>query len=183
MDKQRLPYSRALEIAQGAVDDIGEYCERIEIAGSIRRKKDTIGDIEIVCIPRKVQGLDLFGGPGEEINLLEQKLREYHILKGGEKYKQIALASINMDVFICQPETWGMIYTIRTGSADFTHWLVTPRQKGGGMPSNMSAKDGRLWRNGAAVDTPEERDVFAAVGVQWIEPEKRIDGKWRNGAF
>jgi DNA polymerase/3'-5' exonuclease PolX len=160
-----------------------DYCERIEIAGSLRRMKPTIGDIEIVCIPKIVQGLDLFGGPGERINLLEEQTRGYHILKGGPKYKQIQLKSIKLDLFIATPETWGMIYVIRTGCADFTHWLVTPRQKGGALPSNMRAADGRLWMGNTALDTPEERDVFDTLRLEWIEPEQRTSGLWRVGAF
>lgn len=180
MDKARMPYKDALKLAESFIADVGEYCERIEIAGSLRRKKETIGDLEIVAIPKIVMGLDLFGGPGEPISLLEQQLSSYRKLKNGALYKQLELASINLDLFITTPEKWGVIYTIRTGSADFSNWLVTARQKGGGLPSNMRVQDGRLWYGGAALPTPEERDFFGFICLDWIAPEKRIEGTWKR---
>jgi DNA polymerase/3'-5' exonuclease PolX len=170
---QKLPYTKALKLAQAFIRDIRDKCERIEIAGSLRRHKPEVGDIEIVCIPKIVQGRDLFGGPGAPQNLLEEYIGTYHLLKNGPKFKQIALASINIDLFITTPAQWGVIYTIRTGCAEFSHWLVTQRRNGGALPSNMRVNDGRIWIGDLLLETPAERDVFDAVGLHWIEPEDR----------
>ena len=43
-----MEYNKALEIAEKTKAQLAPYCERIEIAGSIRRKKPDVGDIEIV---------------------------------------------------------------------------------------------------------------------------------------
>ena len=43
---------RAKEIAEKVVSQLSPYCERIEIAGSVRREKPFPKDVEIVCIPR-----------------------------------------------------------------------------------------------------------------------------------
>lgn len=47
-----MEHSAALKIAEGLVCEFGPYCERVEIAGSIRRGKAEVGDIEIVAVPR-----------------------------------------------------------------------------------------------------------------------------------
>jgi DNA polymerase/3'-5' exonuclease PolX len=52
--------------------------------------------------------------------------------------------------------------------------MVTSKQYGGYMPSNLNVKDGRLWTHGDALHTPEEVDVFEIYGMEYIEPEKRI---------
>jgi DNA polymerase/3'-5' exonuclease PolX len=50
--KQRIPLARARIIAGEIVDLLTPVCERIEVAGSVRREKATVGDnIEIVCVP------------------------------------------------------------------------------------------------------------------------------------
>ncbi len=43
---------KALEIAEKTKELLAPYCERIEIAGSIRRKKPEVKDIELVAIPK-----------------------------------------------------------------------------------------------------------------------------------
>ncbi|MES1181962.1 MAG: hypothetical protein ABUL44_04115, partial [Flavobacterium sp.] len=47
-----MEYSKAKSIADKAILLLKEHCIRIEIAGSIRRKKSEVKDIEIVAIPK-----------------------------------------------------------------------------------------------------------------------------------
>ena len=73
-------YDVAFPIAQGIVNHLRDYTGRIEIAGSLRREKQDVGDIEIICIP-KVQKVDshvsLFGvAEKKEVNLLDKRLNE-----------------------------------------------------------------------------------------------------------
>lgn len=51
-DKQRWPLKEALIIAETLANVLELRCERIIIAGSIRRRRDTVGDIEMLYIPR-----------------------------------------------------------------------------------------------------------------------------------
>jgi DNA polymerase/3'-5' exonuclease PolX len=172
---KRMIFYDALDLANSFIADVGGGCEHIEIAGSLRRLKPDVGDIEIVCIPKVVMGLDLFGGPGEQKNVLDDYLSGYQIVKGGEHYKKIRLASIDIDLFITTPEKWGVIFMIRTGSAEFSHRMVTPRNQGGLMPSNYHVKDGRVWHKAdtSPIDTPNEIDVFRLWGMAYIEPKDR----------
>ena len=54
-----MKYSKAKRIADSVLQELKPHCERIEIAGSIRRKKEYPNDIEIVSIP-KPYDVDLF---------------------------------------------------------------------------------------------------------------------------
>ena len=54
-----MKYLKAKEIADSVLQKLKPHCERIEIAGSIRRKKANPNDIEIVAIP-KPYDVDLF---------------------------------------------------------------------------------------------------------------------------
>lgn len=50
--KTRWPHAEALEIAEEIKEALAHHCERIEIAGSIRRKKPEVGDIELLFVPK-----------------------------------------------------------------------------------------------------------------------------------
>lgn len=176
-----LPFARNL--ARRMVDLLTPECIRIEIAGSIRREKPEVGDIEIVLIPKPLH--DLFGEPLYGAERIEAALRAdgYELLKNGDHFKQARVpgGQVNFDIFLTTAEQWGVIYTIRTGSADFSHWLVTPRQQGGALPSSLRVADGRIWSGKTALETPEEADVFRAAGLNWIPPMDRREGEWKRG--
>ena len=95
----------------------------------------------------------------------------------GAKYKRLVFAhageAFPLDLFVTQPAEWGVVFTIRTGSADFTHRLVTPRRHGGLMPDGMREHGNAIWDGERQLVTPEERDVFAALGLAWVPPERR----------
>lgn len=180
MSKSKLPLSQALPLAEKIAKELRPYCARIEIAGSIRRKRPEIGDIEIVCIP--LTQVNLFGDPGGSLldPELEYLIQEERIIRGdkwGPKYKKFHPASkpdIAVDLFITTAPEWGYTFTIRTGSADFSARIVTPKQKGGYLPGHLQVGYCRLWKNGQALETPEEEDIFKALGLEWIPPEERI---------
>ena len=50
--KERIPLAEGVKLANEVVALLETSCERLEVAGSIRRQKETVGDVEIVCIPR-----------------------------------------------------------------------------------------------------------------------------------
>ena len=173
----KTPLAAVLPIAQRLLAALAPYCERLELAGSLRRNKPLVGDIELVAIPRRQR--DLLGQPLPGHTLLDGFLTDRGVVfaKRGEKYQQFAYGSHTVDLFIATPATWGSIYTIRTGSADFSHWLVTPRPHGA-CPWSVrfgAAGDhpGRLTQAGRLLATPEEADVFNALGLATIDPADR----------
>jgi DNA polymerase/3'-5' exonuclease PolX len=162
-------------------------CERIEPAGSYRRGKPEVKDIDLVCIPKIEVQLDLFGQPGTQINYLEALLPQVVIAQGGltvingPRQKKIRLQEgIKLELWsVLPPAQFGAIFLIRTGPEDFSHWIVTQRSIGGGLPSNMKEKRGALWRHGKIIETPEETDFFREVGLDYAEPSRRR-AMWRR---
>ena len=114
-----------LEIAQAmalsVLDDLLPAVDRIAIAGSIRRMKPQVGDIEILCIPKYKEVKDLFGTINLESklpDLLEYltAIRSWKRIQGGVLYCQYhLLGEINLDLFITTPEKWGLSLVLRTG--------------------------------------------------------------------
>jgi len=62
-DGRRIPREHALPVAEALRDELQSVCDRIEIAGSLRREKPTVGDIELVAQPKLFpsEDRDLFG--------------------------------------------------------------------------------------------------------------------------
>jgi DNA polymerase/3'-5' exonuclease PolX len=160
-------------------------CTRIEIAGSIRRGKTEVHDIDLVCQPTITHTPDLFGEPGTRRDWLDALLPQIVMDMGalvvinGPRKKKIRLQEgIALEIWkVIEPAEFGTIYLLRTGPEDFSHWLVTPRSIGGGMPSWMRHKDGALWKHDTKISTPEEEDVFRALKMDYIEPAKR-QARW-----
>lgn len=188
--KTKMPYDQALIIGQHFLGLLCSACQRIELAGSLRRKEPMIGDIEIVALPWFEPERDMFGlETGHKISCLDSQLDivlpypEKALIKNGSRYKQIYLPGddITVDLFIqLRPETWGVNFALRTGSQDFSTWLVTKRRQGGACPSHLQVSDGLLLHESRIIPTLEESDFFEALQLKWIPPEEREKGRWHT---
>lgn len=158
---------RAQDISQEIVQKLKPYCSQIEVAGSIRRKKPFVHDIDIVLIPAN-QGQLLLA-----LRALGQ------IKSGAGKLLRIdiptSFGGCSVDFYIATPETWATLLLIRTGSKEHNIKLCSlARQKGmilhadgSGlfkMPPGISVK--RM-----AGDT--EESIFQALGLTYKKPEER----------
>jgi DNA polymerase/3'-5' exonuclease PolX len=173
---------KARMIAERLVDDLKPYCERIEIAGSIRRKKADVGDIEICCIPKILWDEDLVGNSVPQYVETDRAVDEWlmngrRLIKNGSRFKQIEIQDgFNLDLFLVYPPAqWGVIFALRTGPAEYSRWLVTLRNKGGALPSNYRCKNGGIIPDGLTAPIPmdDEGELFYLLGLDWCEPEYR----------
>lgn len=190
-------YSEALAKAESLLTFLQPACERIEIAGSLRRQKAEIGDIELVAIPRRTVVLDMFGqASGYICNLAELLEREGipRVKQGrkvdGERLKGFMWEGIGVDLFLCEQATWAMCLLIRTGSKAYSQWFMTPRRKGGALPSGMRVADQRLYQHDQPVaGIVEERDLYVAVNharhaqnaplIRYHKPQDRSETIWK----
>ena len=171
-----MKHEQACRIAEGVASILEPECERIAIAGSIRRGKPEVKDIEIVVIPKTRVVKDMFKLP-ITFSALEQypwSLIGKLVLDGPRQKKIRLYEGIALDLYIVLPPAqWGVIYTIRTGPADFSQWVVTPRKKGGALPSSSKVSEGRVLEYGKPLAMGEEIDFLNYLGLGWIEPEER----------
>lgn len=160
-----MEYSEAHKIAVEVKSMLAPHCERIEIAGSIRRKKPEVKDIEIVAIPKPYDTGLFENGIATIINGWEKVKGELPC-----KYTQRILPSgIKLDIFFATPENWGLIYAIRTGSSDYSHKVLAT----GWVKRGYKSEGGMLMSNGRPVIIREEEDLFDIIGVPFVSPEKR----------
>ena len=86
------------------------------------------------------------------------------------KYTQRILPDgIKLDMFFAEPENWGLIYAIRTGSAEYSHKVLAA----GWVKAGYQSRDGYLWHGRDKYNCREETDLYNRIGLTWIEPEFR----------
>ena len=150
-------------------------CERITVAGSIRRRKPEVGDIEVLAIPKYVATVDQLD---REIGaLMVQGILGFRLNKLGSrgygpKNKLLVHqeSGIGLDVFSTTEECWAVSLVVRTGG-ERTNKEIASRALERGM---------RFRAYGDGFDTPDghlrcnsEQEVFQAVGLRYLPPERR----------
>lgn len=178
----------AREQAEALVREIAPFCERVEIAGSVRRGRPEVKDIEIVAVPRwdEHPGADLFGDPVEYNRLHEwavgqsgirwiktgtPEVIDWQPKAAGKYWRGLLVGNTKLDLFLARPENFGAIFLIRTGSAEFSQAVVTHAKRIG-----KPCVEGFFHNGGEPVATPEEEDVFRLLSLAWVAPELRTDG-------
>lgn len=195
----KMVLANADRLVQQIFEVLRPGCDRLQVAGSIRRRDAHVGDIEMVAIAKDNEG-GLFGVNPEAPTQLDVVLGEQveaeriRIDKNGPKYKRCWLTKSErwLDLFIVKPETWGVLLAIRTGPAALSKAMVTQQHKGGLLENGLSVADGRVWRGRVTEDLPEgvtrkpavleqgelvpiesEEHFFSLMSCGWLEPHQR----------
>jgi len=185
---KRYPLSEMVEISETIRAVLEPTCERLIVVGSVRRKKETCHDCEIVSQQR---GTELYKLTD---SLLAQGIIAHRLDKNGrksygQKYRRLLWDGVPFDLFVVPPAEYGATVVIRTGSADFSHAMVIPRgaygicRETGERVPGLLANDVefvgnrlRRWHhtNGyELLDTDTESKFFAAAGVPYVQPHER----------
>ena len=189
-EKVRIPLADGQALAAELLAVLDPLCDRIEIAGSIRRRKETIGDVELVCVPKtEWREAGLFGET-VPVNLefeLLHKLRAEGVFVDrlnsqgspcfGPRFQRVLFGGFPVDVFcVLPPAEWGVIFTLRTGPETFSRRLVTSSVASGygRLPMGMQVKDGALYDRGTLIPTPTEESFFEAINYPYRDPWDRF---------
>jgi DNA polymerase (family 10) len=157
----------AKTIAGDIVNKLTPHCQRIEVAGSIRRRKEYVRDIDIVLIPsNQGQLLAALQGIGQ-------------IAMGGNKLIRVKTPyGIDLDIYIADERTWATLLLIRTGSKKHNIKLCTLAKK---LGMTLHADGSGLFRLSNVASQPyearvagdSEESIFEALGLAYVPPEKR----------
>lgn len=175
--------NKAHDIAESLLADVTHACVRSEIAGSIRRKKADVKDIELVVRVKDWDGLfEALQKHGEFIKPGVPNIIPWNPKRDAKYLRMLLNEDIKLDLFIATPENWGALYMMRTGSAigpdgDFgfvpAMFAAWKRKSGGGkMVSCLPTTP-----EGLSISVPEEEDFFKLCGVKWVEPENRTSSR------
>jgi len=153
------PYQVAMPVAENVVALLGPYCERIEIAGSLRRKRPVVHDIDIVAQPRE----------GQEL-AMQMALGFAEEARFAPKIWSLKCGGISVDLYLAGPEQFATLLLVRTGSASHNISLAS-RARAMGLALKASG-DG-IFRGDERVAWESEEALFQALGMEYVEPEAR----------
>ena len=153
------------------VGRLGVYCQKIKVAGSIRRGRPMVGDIDLVLLPK----------PHSEFALRTRIKSRSEVVTDGAQNLIVKISNgVQLDCFFArhpeenllgeiEPGNWGTLLVCRTGSKEHNIHLAQHALRNGMRwdPYRGVIKDGQViaWES--------ERHVFDALGLDFLPPEKR----------
>ena len=167
----QIPLKVGRKYAEAVKAALAPYCYdgKIEVAGSIRRGRPVVNDIDIVCMPKDVQGLRVRAA---------QKARP---IAGGDCNFSVEMPNgIQVDLFFSWPHhqdlmgdvhtNWGAVLLTRTGRKEHNIFLVQhAKAKGLAYHPQKGVLDGK----GNLLASETEHDIFKALGLAYVGPERR----------
>ena len=132
-NQRSFPLKYVTGIADKILNRISPYCHIAHKAGSVRRGAVMVGDIEIVCVPKKIKvgTMNLFGeDTRKEISnpdftdIIKNSGKTISGNTNGRMMKLELPEKINMDLFMPIPHDFWRVFAIRTGSSEYSHKII-----------------------------------------------------------
>jgi DNA polymerase (family 10) len=138
--------------------------ERIEPAGSLRRRRATIGDLDLLAATSR---------PRDLVAALDGLPEVERVLAAGVDKSSIVVAEgPRVDLMICDPSAWGTHLVHFTGSKDHN---VALRGRALDRGLSLSEKGFKVVETGELIPEATEEAVYARLDLAWIPPELRED--------
>jgi DNA polymerase (family 10) len=164
--EERIPVDQAVDAAERIIATLTESCDLDEItfAGSLRRMRETIGDLDIlVAASDPEQIMDAFTSMSRVDRVLA---------KGSTKTTIVTHRGLQVDLRVVNHDAWGAALIYFTGSKAHNIKIREIAVKKGLKLSEwglFNAKDG------TTIAARAEEDVYEALGLPWIAPTMRED--------
>lgn len=189
MSKIKHPRAAALAVAKELCDALKPVTERLIVAGSLRRRKPEVGDVEILFIP-KIELVkpedDFFAAPKPLsladviITVLVRRgiLAKRENVNGSEMWgpkNKLALhvaSGIPVDLFTACESNWFNYLVCRTGGKDNNTAIATAAQAKGWKWHPYA--HGFTDEHGNPHRVTSEQDVFTLAGLPYREPWDRL---------
>lgn len=166
---KRLPIGKARPIAEALLRHLerSQLCDTVTIAGSLRRWKETIGDIDLLATsahPERV--MEFFCGLPFVARV---------IARGPTKANVLLRVGIEADLRVVDPDVFGAALHYFTGSKAHNIHVRTIAVAKGLTISEYGVFRGTKAHKGKRIACRTEEDVFRTVGLPYIPPELRED--------
>jgi DNA polymerase (family 10) len=141
--------------------------ERIEPAGSLRRWKETIGDVDLLCISAQ---------PARVMEAFRSLPEVAHIAGAGETKSSVVLGNgLQVDLRVVERKQWGAALQYFTGSKEHNVAVRELALKQGWSLNEygLTATGGGDAAEGEQRFFEEEANLYAFLGLDWTPPELR----------
>jgi DNA polymerase (family 10) len=162
--EQRLKLAVAAQYANSLVDYLqrNKFVNKITVAGSYRRCKETVGDLDILVTAKT-------GGPVMEHLANYDEIAQV-VSKGTTRATVILRNHLQVDVRVVAPESFGAALHYFTGSKAHNIAIRRRAQKRG-----LKINEYGVFKGEKRIAGDTEESVFKTVGLPWIPPELRED--------
>ncbi|MFW6127910.1 MAG: DNA polymerase/3'-5' exonuclease PolX [Halobacteriota archaeon] len=156
--------------ANQIVAQLRDQVDKIEIAGSLRRKKETIGDIDILVVSST---------PERVMRTFTHMNNVVKVIEKGVQSSSVRLDSgIQVDLRVVENKSFGSALQYFTGSKDHNIALRKVSIRKGYKLNEYGLFKGDNWISGET-----EEEVYETLGLQWIPPEMRENRGEINAAL
>ncbi|MGW0508606.1 DNA polymerase/3'-5' exonuclease PolX [Streptomyces olivaceoviridis] len=162
----RVPLAPALDTAEEITAELSAVtgCERCAYAGSLRRMRETVGDLDVLVSARR-------SAPFMDA-LCELPVTAEVIARGAKKTSVRTGKGLQLDLRVVPPESWGAALQYFTGSKAHNIRTRTIAVHLGLKLSEYGVFD---TGSGESVASRTEEEVYARLGLPWIPPTLRED--------
>ncbi|HYK93732.1 MAG TPA: helix-hairpin-helix domain-containing protein [Thermoplasmata archaeon] len=161
---RRRPLLEGWTIARTLVEALRAHApvDQIEVAGSLRRRRESVGDLDILVTSRDPPAvLDAFG----RLPAVRRVT-----LRGTTKETVIVESELQVDLRVVDPESFGAALQYFTGSKDHNvHLRTIARDRG------LKVNEYGVFRGDERVAGRTEEEVYGALDLPWIPAEMRED--------
>jgi len=165
---KRIPREKAEAIAARLIDQLQANSGlRCVIGGSIRREKETVGDIDIAvrCSSRRSQ---------EQLNQQLGELFGWCSTRPDRAKRFGEFEGVQINVFDVLPQSMGAALLFCTGSGQFNIIMRCIAKRRGYLLNQYG-----LWerenRDERICKATQEKSIFEALGLEFVEPTDRTD--------
>jgi DNA polymerase (family 10) len=155
-----------IDVAQDYAEPLIDWIRKIdgvkkaEIAGSYRRRKETVGDLDILVA-------------GENGKAIIDRLTEYDEIetvasKGKTRSTVMLRSGLQVDLRVVPKESWGAALHYFTGSK--AHNIAGRRRA---QDRGLKLNEYGIFENGDRIAGATEEEIYARIGLPWIDPVLR----------
>lgn len=134
----------------------------VSVAGSVRRMKETIGDVDFLVVS---------DNPHEVMDFFVSMPEVTDVMGKGETKSSVRLKTgMNADIRVLREESFGAALQYFTGSKDHNVALRRIAQE-----RDWKLSEYGLFHGDEQIAGRTEQEVYGRLGLQWIPPELRED--------
>jgi DNA polymerase (family X) len=161
MTQDRVLLNVALNTATEVVDALEPLAERVAYAGSLRRWRETIGDVDILATATDEAG-------AERVMNAFKTLSDDVIVSGPTKTSIRISGKLQADLRVVKPECWGAALQYFTGSQ--AHNVAV---RAIAVRRGLKLSEYGLFQEDKLIASATEDEVYGALGLEWVPPPLR----------
>jgi DNA polymerase/3'-5' exonuclease PolX len=151
--------SKGQRIANALIKFLSPFCERVAVAGSIRRQQPMVQDVDLVLIPKPFTNI---------VDMLQHALGA-EVLKKGLNVVTLRIDGVGVDLNYATKDTFNVLLLFRTGPKAQNTRLAAKAQRMGLRFTSY----GVFGEDGRRLDDNTEEGIFRMLEETFRAPEDR----------